>query len=97
MKLLDYLITTGNKQGKSKHFKNFLQIHSKMMRLERENQTAKDMINAKNDLLINKEQKEIKLKSDISKLNIELSELKALSDNQQQQIDNLIEDKTKNF
>ena len=97
MKLIDYLLTIGNKKGNSKHFQNFLQIHSNMMRLERENQTAKDMINAKNDLLIHKEQKEIKLKSDISKLNIELSELKALSDNQQQQIDNLIEDKTKNF
>ena len=97
MKLIDYLLTIGNKQGNTKHFQNFLLIHSDMMRLERENQTAKDMINAKNDLLINKEQKEIKLKSDISKLNIELSELKDLSDNQQQQIDNLIEDKTKNF
>ena len=97
MKLIDYILEIGNKKGNTKHFKNFLLIHSKMMRLERENQTAKDMINAKNDLLIHKEQKEIKLKSDISKLDIELSELKALSDNQQQQIDRLIEDKTKNF
>jgi len=97
MNLLDYTIAIGNKQGNTKHFKNFLKIHSKMMMLERENQTAKDMINAKNDLLIHKEQKEIKLKSEISRLKIELNELKVLSDNQQQQIDNLIEEKTKNF
>lgn len=97
MNILDYTLSIGNKQGNTKHFKNFLKIHSKMMRLERENQTAKDMINAKNNLLIHKEQKEIKLKSEVSRLEIELSELKALSDNQQQQIDRLIENKTKNF
>jgi seryl-tRNA synthetase len=97
MKLIDYVISVGNKQGNTKHFKNFLKIHSKIMKLERENETAKRMINAKNDLLIHKEQKEIELKSEISGLKIELSKLKALSDNQQQQIDNLIEDKTKNF
>ena len=97
MNILDYTLAIGNKQGNTKHFKNFLKIHSKMMKLERENETAKRMINAKNDLLIHKEQKEIKLKSEISGLKIELSKLKALSDNQQQQIDNLIEDKTKNF
>ena len=97
MNILDYTLAIGNKQGNTKHFKNFLKIHSKMMKLERENETAKRMINAKNNLLIHKEQKEIKLKSEISGLKIELSKLKALSDNQQQQIDNLIEDKTKNF
>jgi hypothetical protein len=59
MKLIDYVISVGNKQGNTKHFKNFLKIHSKIMKLERENETAKRMINAKNDLLIHKEQKEI--------------------------------------
>jgi seryl-tRNA synthetase len=97
MNILDYTLAIGNKQGNTKHFKNFLKIHSKMMKLERENETAKRMINAKNDLLIHKEQKEIELKKQISGLKIELSKLKALSDNQQRQIDNLIEDKTKNF
>jgi seryl-tRNA synthetase len=97
MNLIDYTLSIGNKQGNTKHFKNFLKIHSKMMKLERENETAKRMINAKNNLLIHKEQKEIELKKQISGLKIELSKLKALSDNQQRQIDNLIEDKTKNF
>ena len=97
MTIYDYTIAVGKKQGNGKDFKNFTKICLSVMELERQNYLAKDMINAKNDLLIHKEQKEIKLKSDISKLNIELSELKDLSDNQQQQIDNLIEDKTKNF
>ena len=97
MNILDYCISIGKSKGNTKHFKNFLKIHSKMMRLERENETAKRMIDAKNKLLIHKEQKEIQLKSEVSKLQIELSQLKALSDNQQQQIDNLIEEKTKDF
>jgi len=97
MTILDYCISIGNQKGNTKHFKNFLKIHSNQLRLERENETAKRMINAKNDLLIHKEQKEKELNSEVSRLKIELSKIKALSDNQQQQIDRLIEEKTKDF
>jgi len=34
MELLDYVIKTGEKQGNSKHFQNFLKIHSHMMKQE---------------------------------------------------------------
>jgi predicted nucleic acid-binding Zn-ribbon protein len=97
MQLLDYLIKTGEKQGNSKHFKNFLKIHSHMMKIERELRTAKEMINAKNDLLIHKEQKERKLKLEVSTLNTEVQRLKKLSDEQELKIDNLMDEKINGF
>jgi len=93
MELLDYVIKTGEKQGNSKHFQNFLKIHSYMMKIEKQNEDAKYLINDKTDKLIKMEANERLLKSKISGLEIELQKLKRLTAKQELKIDNLMDEK----
>jgi len=97
MQLLDYLIKTGEKQGNSKHFQNFLKIHRHVMKIERQNEDAKYLINDKTAKLIKMETNERVLKSKISGLEIELQKLKTLSEQQELKIDNLMDEKINGF
>ena len=97
MELLDYVIKTGEKQGNSKHFQNLLKIHSHMMKIEKQNEDAKYLINDKTSKLIKMEANERLLKSKISGLEIELQKLKRLTDQQELKIDNLMDEKINGF
>lgn len=77
MDTLDYTIATGKKQGNSKHFKNFLSIHSKQMRLEKENDQAKQMLRDKELELSKRGFKLTKLNSDLSRLQADNEALKS--------------------
>ena len=94
MQLLDYVIKTGEKQGNSKHFQNLLKIHSHMMKIEKQNEDAKHLINDKTAKLIKMESNERLLKSKISGLEIELQNIIKVKDNQ---IKDLIRDNELDF
>ena len=95
--LLDYCITTGEKQGNSKHFQNFLKIHSHILKIEKDNEHAKHLLTDKTNKLIKMEQNERQLKAQISGLEIEVLKLKRLTDQQELKIDNLMDAKINGF
>lgn len=75
MNTLDYLIQTGNTQGNSKHFQNFLRIHSGMLKLESEADTLRWMLEEKEKELILRGSKLISLQSEVSRLKNDNSSL----------------------
>ena len=97
MQLLDYVIKTGEKQGNSKHFQNFLKIHSHMMKIEKQNEDAKYLINDKTAKLIKMEANERLLKSKISGLEIELQKMNKIIEDKDNQIKDLIRDNELDF
>ena len=92
-----YLVLLGARSKNTKHTEQIDNCFTQFNYLESWRNKAIKMINAKNQLLIQQEQENKLLESEISKLNIELSQLKGLSKDQQQQIDRLIDEKTKDF
>ena len=97
MEILDYVIKTGEKQRNSKHFQNFLKIHSHMMKIEKQNEDAKYLINDKTDKLIKMEANERLLKSRISGLEIELQKMNKIIEDKDNQIKDLIRDNELDF
>lgn len=89
MNELDYLIQTGQQQGNNKHFQNFLKIHSKVLKLEKENADLKWMVNDKERELILRGSKITKLESQVSKLKNELTYLEQALTTTQEINDNL--------
>ena len=75
MKILDYLLQTGEKQGNSKHFQNFLKIHGGVMKLETEVDELRWMIEVKEKELISRGSKLISLRSEVSRLKNDNSSL----------------------
>jgi len=97
MQLLDYVIKTGEKQGNSKHFQNLLKIHSHMMKIEKQNEDAKYLINDKTAKLIKMESNERLLKSKISGLEIELQRMNKIIEDKDNQIKDLVRENKSDF
>ena len=97
MQLLDYVIKTGEKQGNSEHFQNLLKIHSHMMKIEKQNEDAKHLINDKTAKLIKMESNERLLKSKISGLEIELQRMNKIIEDKDNQIKDLVRENKSDF
>ena len=73
MNLIDYAIATGEKQGNSEHFQNFLAINGKVNNLESENDLLKWMVNEKDKKLILNGLEQRKLQNKVSALETDKS------------------------